>query len=111
VALLKAVAFGFKQEAVAQNIEEVRRLSQELIDRITKVGDHFDKLGRHLKQATDSYNQTLSSLDSRVMVTARKLADIKSLSSEHKQPPNLAFVDIIPKPVTFGSSERGDNGE
>lgn len=109
VALLKAVAFGFKQEAVAQNIEEVRKLAQQLIDRVSKVGEHFEKLGRNLKQATDSYNQTLSSLDSRVLVTARKLAEIKSLSSEEKPPPNLAFVDIIPKPVTLGSYELGDS--
>ena len=111
IALLKAVAFGFKQEAVATNIEEVRRLSQQLIDRIGKVGEHFDKLGRHLKQATDSYNQTLSSLDSRVMVTARKLAEIKSVSSQSLESPNLAFVDIIPKPVTLGSPEFEDKGQ
>lgn len=108
VALLKAIAFGFKQEAVAGNIEEVRRLSQQLIDRVNKVAEHFDKLGRHLKQATDSYNQTLSSLDSRVLVTARKLAEIKSVSLEESAPPNLAFVDIIPKPVTLGNF--GDAG-
>jgi len=110
VALLKAVAFGFKQEAVAHNIEEVRRLSQQLIDRVHKVGEHFDKLGRNLKQATESYNQTLSSLDSRVLVTARKLAEIKSVGCEDIAPPNLAFVDIIPKPVTLSSPELGDAG-
>jgi DNA recombination protein RmuC len=110
IALLKAVSFGFKQEAVAQNIEEVRRLSQQLIDRVAKVAEHFEKLGRHLKQATDSYNQTLSSLDSRVLVTARKLAEIKSVGCEDNTPPNLAFVDIIPKPVTLGASELGETG-
>ena len=110
IALLKAVAFGFKQEAVAHNIEEVRRLSQQLIDRVSKVGEHFDKLGRNLKQATDSYNQTLSSLDSRVLVTARKLAEIKTVGCGDITPPNLAFVDIIPKPVTLGTSELGDTG-
>lgn len=108
VALLKAVAFGFKQEAVAQNIEEVRRLSQQLIDRVNKVGEHFDKLGRNLKQATESYNQTLSSLDSRVLVTARKLAEIKSVGCEDITTPNLASVDIMPRPVTLGSTELGD---
>jgi DNA recombination protein RmuC len=87
IALLKAIAFGFKQEAVAHNIEEVRRLAQELIDRIQKVDEHFDKLGRSLKQATDCYNQTLSSLDSRVLVTARKLAEIKNAQ-------NLTLADI-----------------
>jgi DNA recombination protein RmuC len=82
VALLKAIAFGFKQESIANNIEDVRRLSQQLIDRINTVANHFEKLGKNLKNATDAYNQTLASLDSRVLVTARKLAEIKSLSSE-----------------------------
>ena len=78
VALLKAVAFGFRQEAMADNIEEVRKLSEQLIERIEKVSEHFDRLGKHLKTATESYNQTLASLDSRVLVTARKLSQIKA---------------------------------
>lgn len=99
VALLKAIAFGFKQEAIASNIEEVRRLSQELIDRVNKVSSHFEKLGKNLRQATESYNQTLSSLDSRVLVTARKLADIKSVteSSESMVRKTLPVIDIIPR--------------
>jgi DNA recombination protein RmuC len=79
VALLKAVAFGFRQESIANNIEEVRHLSQQLIDRIKKVAEHFEKLGKSLKSANDAYNQTLSSLDKRVLVTARKLSEIKTL--------------------------------
>ena len=104
IALLKAISFGFKQEAVAQNIEEARHLSQQLIDRIHKVAEHFDKLGRHLSQATTSFNQTLSSLDSRVLVTARKLAEIKSVggaSSEEIVP--LVFVENMPKPASLGT--------
>lgn len=90
VALLKAVSFGFRQESIANNIEEVRHLSQQLIDRIEKVYDHFEKLGKSLKAATHSYNQTLSSLDSRVLVTARKLAQIKTVA-------NIEELAIKPK--------------
>jgi len=101
VALLKAIAFGFKQEASANNIEEVRRLSQELIDRVNKVSSHFERLGKNLRQATEAYNQTLSSLDSRVLVTARKLADIKSVtqSSETLVKKTLPFLDIMPRNI------------
>jgi DNA recombination protein RmuC len=84
IALLKAIAFGFNQVSVANNIEEVRRLSQQLIDRVSNVSLHFEKLGKSLKQANEAYNQTLSSLDSRVLVTARKLAEIKSLATDAK---------------------------
>ena len=106
VALLKAIAFGFKQEAIANNIEDVRRLSQQLIDRINTLAGHFEKLGKNLKQATEAYNQTLSSLDSRVLVTARKLAEIKSLS------PGMAvvalpYIDSEPRGFVDRSEEEG----
>lgn len=108
VALLKAIAFGFRQESIANNIEEVRHLSQQLIDRINKVYEHFDKLGKNLKTATQAYNQTLSSLDSRVLVTARKLAQIKTLSSleetEQKPALELSLIDVSPVELS-GESE------
>lgn len=113
IALLKAIAFGFKQESIANNIEEVRRLSQQLIDRIDKVAWHFEKLGKSLKQATDSYNQTLSSLDSRVLVTARKLCEIKTLAghNEVEAAQSLPFLESIPKEVSLKnqSGEPGDS--
>jgi DNA recombination protein RmuC len=103
VALLKAIAFGFKQESIANNIEEVRRLAQQLIDRVHVVAGHFEKLGKNLKMATECYNQTLSSLDSRVLVTARKLSEIKSLSPDVDvalvEP--LAFIDTVPREVSL----------
>jgi len=95
IALLKAIAFSFKQESVAHNIEEVRKLSQQLIDRVGVVASHFEKLGKHLKQATDSYNQTLSSLDSRVLVTARKLSEIKSLSQDQVEPARESSFKLV----------------
>lgn len=99
VALLKAVAFGFKQENIANNIEEVRRLAAQLIDRVQIVSKHFEKLGRHLTQATHSYNQTLSSLDSRVLVTARKIADLKAVGvkSDNKEEPQASYIELMPR--------------
>jgi DNA recombination protein RmuC len=105
IALLKAVSFGFKQEAVAENIDEARRLSQQLIDRIHKVAEHFDKLGRHLAQASQCFNQTLSSLDSRVLVTARKLAEIKSVGMELKET-RLEFIEDSLRPAILGETEN-----
>lgn len=109
VALLKAISFGFKQEAVASNVEETRRLAQQLVDRVHKVSEHFEKLGRHLSQASQCYNQTLSSLDSRVLVTARKLAEIKAVETvpESCSGNTLAFIDIMPRSVS-APSDAGD---
>jgi DNA recombination protein RmuC len=80
IALLKGIALAFKHQAVAENIEEVRRLSHQLIERIQKVAEHFERLGKSLRQASESYNQALSSIDSRVLVSARKLAALGVLS-------------------------------
>lgn len=111
VALLKAIAFGFKQEAIAENIEEVRKLSQQLIDRVQKVSSHFEKLGKSLKHATESYNQTLASLDSRVLVTARKLAEIKSIasSSDDVLKSTLLPVDVSPRIVADDEKIQEDH--
>lgn len=81
IAILKAVSYSFNEYAMTQNIEEAKKFAQELIDRIAKVAEHFERLGKSLKVANDSYNQTLSSLKSRVLVTAQKLSTIKSFNS------------------------------
>lgn len=109
VALLKAIAFGFSQEAIANNIEEVRHLSQQLIDRVNKVSSHFEKLGRCLKQSTEAYNQTLSSLDSRVLVTARKLAAIKSINKDTEDilESRLPLLEVMPRMVDFTMEDQG----
>jgi DNA recombination protein RmuC len=77
VALLRTVAYTWRQEALAANAAEVHRLGRELYQRLSTMGGHIDKLGRSLNSAVGSYNQTVSSLESRVLVTARKMVDLK----------------------------------
>lgn len=77
VALLRTVAYTWRQEALAANAAEVHQLGRELYQRLSTMGGHIDKLGRQLNSAVGSYNQTVSSLESRVLVTARKMIDLK----------------------------------
>ncbi|HKC26545.1 MAG TPA: DNA recombination protein RmuC [Jatrophihabitans sp.] len=77
VALLRTVAYTWRQEALAANAAEVHQLGRELYQRLSTMGSHIDKLGRSLNSAVGSYNQTVSSLESRVLVTARKMIDLK----------------------------------
>jgi DNA recombination protein RmuC len=79
VALLRTVAYTWRQEALAANAAEVHQLGRELYQRLSTMGSHIDKLGRSLNSAVGSYNQTVSSLESRVFVTARKMIDLKVL--------------------------------
>jgi DNA recombination protein RmuC len=77
VALLRTIAYTWRQEALAANAAEVHRLGRELYQRLSTMGGHIDKLGRSLTSAVGDYNKTVSSLESRVLVTARRMADLK----------------------------------
>src|SRR4051812_2173874 len=77
VALLRTIAYTWRQEALAENAAEVHRLGRDLYQRLSTMGGHIDKLGRSLTNAVGDYNKTVSSLESRVLVTARKMVDLK----------------------------------
>jgi DNA recombination protein RmuC len=75
IALLKAVAFGWRQEQLAESSAEIVRLGQELHQRIGTFADHLAKVGGAIDRAARSYNDAVGSLESRVLVTTRRLAD------------------------------------
>jgi DNA recombination protein RmuC len=76
VALLRTVAYTWRQDALANNAAEVQRLGKELYQRLSTMGAHIDKLGRSLGSAVGAYNQTVSSLESRVLVSARRMSEL-----------------------------------
>jgi DNA recombination protein RmuC len=76
IALLRTVAYGWRQEALARNAAQVHQLGKELHSRLATMGTHVAKLGRSLDAAVTSYNQMVSSLEARVLVSARKLTDL-----------------------------------
>lgn len=91
LALLKAIAYGWRQEQIAENAEQIRRLGTELYDRMVVLADRFSKLGNTIDMSVRSYNELLGSLESRVMVTARKIADLGARSD--KELPPLEPID------------------
>ncbi len=76
IALLRTVAHGWSHEALADQAREVHRLGRELHERLGTVAVHLDHLGRSLGAAVGHYNQAVGSLESRVLVTARRLGDL-----------------------------------
>ena len=78
IALLRAVYYGFRQEDLAKNAAEISALGKELFKRLSDMGDHLNKVGKGLERAVEAYNGAVGSFEARVMVSARKFADLKT---------------------------------
>jgi len=96
IALLKAVAYGWRQEQIASQAQAISDLGKELYERLVKIGDHFEKLGKTLERSVDSYNQAMRSFDTRVFSTARKFNHIAPIST--KELSALPSIEKSPNP-------------
>jgi DNA recombination protein RmuC len=76
VALLRTMAYAWRQEALARNAVAVHTLARELYARLSTMGDHLSKVGTSLGGAVTAYNRAIGSLEARVLVSARKLAEL-----------------------------------
>lgn len=92
VALLKAVAFGWRQESIAQNAQEISALGRDLYDRIRTLGEHFESVGEHLTKSVSAYNRAVGSLEKRVLPAARKFQALGAADS--KPIPELDALDV-----------------
>ena len=94
IALLRSVAYGWRQEALARDAREIAALGREVYERLSTMGGHFAGLGRSLKSAVDAYNKTVGSMETRVLVSARRLAEYRQIDDELK---SAEQVDVTPR--------------
>lgn len=109
IALLRTVAHGWRHETVAAQVAEVQRLGQELHERLATLGVHVGKVGRSLAGAVQAYNQAVGSLESRVLVSARKFTDLGVVEASI---PEVAQVDRTPRILTapeFAALDAGSS--
>src|ERR1700682_6556674 len=95
IALLRAAAFGWRQERLAQDAQEIAALGRDLHKRLGRLGDHFAKLGRGIASEVGAYNETGGSFERLVGPGARKLRDKAARMDEELEP--LAEVDVSPR--------------
>lgn len=95
IALLKAIAFGWQQDTIAKNAQEISELGRNLYDRIAKLAEHFENVGRSLARSVQCYNQAVGTLETRVLVTARRLKDKGVTASEEFR--EIETIDQTPR--------------
>ncbi|MHB8220406.1 MAG: DNA recombination protein RmuC [Acidimicrobiales bacterium] len=76
IALLRTVAYGWRQDTLAADARQVQRLGRELYERLGTMGSHLTRVQRHLNGTVEAFNQAVGSFESRVLVTARRFPDL-----------------------------------
>jgi DNA recombination protein RmuC len=119
IALLRAVAYGWRQEQVAESARKISSLGQELYDRICVMAEHFARVGSGLNTAVGNYNKAAGTLESRVLVSARRFKDLGSGSSKEMMtvepvdaaPRQLSAIELLTPPQLQLEGLGGDGGD
>jgi DNA recombination protein RmuC len=99
IALLKAVNYGWNQEKLARNAKQISELGKELHDRLRLLAGHITQVGTGLDRAVESYNKAVGSLESRVLVSARKFAELGASVADDI--PELAPIETTARALSF----------
>lgn len=97
IALLRSVAYGWRQEALAENAKSIFQLGHDLYTRLSTMSDHFVGMRKGLETAIDAHNKAIGSFESRVMVSARKFKDLEVTTEDEKDP--LEIIEKVPRRI------------
>ena len=107
ISVLKAVAHAWRQEAIAENAQRIAELGRELYKRINTMAGHWTAVGRGLRQAVEAYNRATGTLESRVLVSARRFTELKA-APEGKEICHLDPLEVVPRDLQRLQQEKED---
>jgi DNA recombination protein RmuC len=96
IAVLRAVAYGWQQDAMEENARQISELGRSLYEAVAKLAGHFDRLGTRLKSSLDAYNEAVGSLEGNVLVKARKFKELRAAGDSEDVKP-LDVIDRVPR--------------
>jgi DNA recombination protein RmuC len=99
VSMLRTIAYAWQQAALTDNARSIFDLGRQLYDRLGKLGDKVDALGRAISRVVTSYNGTVASLETRVLVSARRMRDLQLVEGDLETP---RAVEETPRPLGSG---------
>jgi DNA recombination protein RmuC len=97
IALLRAIAYGWKQQLVAENAERIKDLGKQLYDRMVTFAEHLQEVAKGLERANKAYNSAVASFDNRLMPSVRKFKEMGVGSSA--EVPELEPIETSPRPL------------
>lgn len=104
IALLRAVAYGWQQETIAENAQKIADLGRDLYDRLCKLAEHMEGVGKNLDRAVDSYNKAVGTMENRVFAPARKFAELGT--SVKSELPEVPLVEKTTRALQSGDWEK-----
>jgi len=93
ISVLKGIAYGWNQEQLAENAEEIRRVASEMYDRVQLVQEHYSDAGRLLEKTVEAYNRSVGSWDSRLVPALRKMRELGVAGGEEPEAPEQ--IDLL----------------
>jgi len=105
IGLLRTVSYGWKQERIAQHAKKIAEIADELYERMLPFLQHYQDVGKHLKQSVDAFNRAGSSLESRVLVSMRRLKEF-GVSFNNKELAEISSVDVSVKSLVESEDSK-----
>jgi DNA recombination protein RmuC len=102
IALLKAVSYGWRQERMTENAQDISKLGRQLYDRLRILAEHFSDVRKSLDRAVESYNKAVGSFEGRVLITARRFKELGATTGEDIEP--LEMVDRRARLLDIGET-------